>query len=155
MILICRFLSSLSFSTTSYALNVVLGKRFMAWGSTLWRRNPRLSCFKWNNSTRCSKISKAQPWRNGTRFLHKTCVFLCPYLNRDVHLLMNWTKTFYFHIQLKMVFSSFKDVKVIQFSSMQDAFLGFMDKVYFPLPLAVFCWHLFFKFHVKIMHWIF
>ncbi|PON37475.1 Nucleotide-diphospho-sugar transferase [Parasponia andersonii] len=28
----------------------------------------------------------------------------------------------------KTVFSSFKDVKVIQFSSMQDAFLGFMDK---------------------------
>ncbi|TYG91031.1 hypothetical protein ES288_A12G230800v1 [Gossypium darwinii] len=29
---------------------------------------------------------------------------------------------------LKKVFSSFKDVKVIQFSSMQDAFLGFTDK---------------------------
>lgn len=29
---------------------------------------------------------------------------------------------------LKSVFSSFKDVKVIQFSSMQDAFLGFSDK---------------------------
>lgn len=29
---------------------------------------------------------------------------------------------------LKMVFSSFKDVKVLQFSSMQDAFLGFSDK---------------------------
>ncbi|XP_021595604.1 arabinosyltransferase XEG113 isoform X3 [Manihot esculenta] len=28
----------------------------------------------------------------------------------------------------KTIFSSFKDVKVIQFSSMQDAFLGFMDK---------------------------
>ncbi|KAK9277375.1 hypothetical protein L1049_006918 [Liquidambar formosana] len=28
----------------------------------------------------------------------------------------------------KTVFSSFKDVKVIQFSSMQDAFLGFIDK---------------------------
>ncbi|XP_065624957.1 arabinosyltransferase XEG113-like [Quercus suber] len=28
----------------------------------------------------------------------------------------------------KAVFSSFKDVKVIQFSSMQDAFLGFSDK---------------------------
>jgi len=29
---------------------------------------------------------------------------------------------------LKTVFSSFKDVKVIQFSTMQDAFLGFTDK---------------------------
>lgn len=32
-------------------------------------------------------------------------------------------------MQFKTVFSSFKDVKVIQFSSMQDAFLGFADKV--------------------------
>ncbi|XP_039012605.1 arabinosyltransferase XEG113-like, partial [Hibiscus syriacus] len=31
-------------------------------------------------------------------------------------------------LQLKTVFSSFKDVKVIQFSSMQDAFHGFTDK---------------------------
>jgi hypothetical protein len=31
-------------------------------------------------------------------------------------------------IQFKAVFSTFKDVKVIQFSSMQDAFLGFNDK---------------------------
>lgn len=31
-------------------------------------------------------------------------------------------------LQLKTVFSSFKDVKVIQFSSMQDAFLGFTEK---------------------------
>ncbi|KAK4747966.1 hypothetical protein SAY87_014552 [Trapa incisa] len=30
--------------------------------------------------------------------------------------------------KLKMVFSNFKDVKVIQFSSMQDAFSGFTDK---------------------------
>lgn len=29
----------------------------------------------------------------------------------------------------KTIFSSFKDVKVIQFSSMQDAFLGFADKI--------------------------
>nr|GEV29606.1 arabinosyltransferase XEG113-like [Tanacetum cinerariifolium] len=29
---------------------------------------------------------------------------------------------------LKEIFSSLKDVKVIQFSSMQDAFLGFADK---------------------------
>lgn len=29
---------------------------------------------------------------------------------------------------LKTVFSSFNDVKVIQFSTMQDAFLGFTDK---------------------------
>ncbi|THG23092.1 hypothetical protein TEA_013171 [Camellia sinensis var. sinensis] len=34
----------------------------------------------------------------------------------------------------KTVFSSFKDVKVIQFSSMQDAFLGFTDKASFSLP---------------------
>ncbi|KAK4486282.1 hypothetical protein RD792_008952 [Penstemon davidsonii] len=33
----------------------------------------------------------------------------------------------------KTIFASFKDVKVIQFSSMQDAFLGFTDKAcYFP-----------------------
>lgn len=31
-------------------------------------------------------------------------------------------------MQFKTVFSSFKDVKVIQFSSMQDAFTGFTDK---------------------------
>ncbi|CAL5355570.1 unnamed protein product [Camellia sinensis] len=35
-----------------------------------------------------------------------------------------WNYGLYF----KTVFSSFKDVKVIQFSSMQDAFLGFTDK---------------------------
>ncbi|KAL6556476.1 hypothetical protein OROGR_005764 [Orobanche gracilis] len=32
---------------------------------------------------------------------------------------------------LKTIFSSFKHVKVIQFSSMQEAFLGFIDKLYF------------------------
>ncbi|GMP95158.1 hypothetical protein CsSME_00044308 [Camellia sinensis var. sinensis] len=37
----------------------------------------------------------------------------------------------------KTVFSSFKDVKVIQFSSMQDAFLGFTDKASFSLPYLV------------------
>lgn len=31
-------------------------------------------------------------------------------------------------MQFKTIFSSFKDVKVIQFSSMQDAFPGFTDK---------------------------
>lgn len=33
--------------------------------------------------------------------------------------------------QFKTIFSSFKDIKVIQFSSMQDAFLGFSDKASF------------------------
>lgn len=33
------------------------------------------------------------------------------------------------NVQLKMVFSSFKDIKIIQFSSMQDAFEGFTDQV--------------------------
>lgn len=33
-----------------------------------------------------------------------------------------------FNTQFKTVFSAFKDVKVLQFSSMQDAFQGFTDK---------------------------
>lgn len=34
-----------------------------------------------------------------------------------------------FLVQFKAIFSTFKDVKVIQFSTMQDAFPGFSDKV--------------------------
>lgn len=39
-----------------------------------------------------------------------------------------WIRDFTCAMQFKKVFSAFKDVKVIQFSSMQDAFLGFTDK---------------------------
>lgn len=35
---------------------------------------------------------------------------------------------FHLNLQYMKVFSSFKDIKVIQFSSMQDAFSGFSDK---------------------------
>lgn len=43
---------------------------------------------------------------------------------------------FYLNFQFMKVFSSFKDVKVIQFSSMQDAFTGFKDKA---RPILSFC----------------
>ncbi|KAL0329841.1 UNVERIFIED_CONTAM: Arabinosyltransferase [Sesamum radiatum] len=38
--------------------------------------------------------------------------------------------------KFKTIFSSFKDVKVIQFSSMQDAFLGFSDKACCSQPFS-------------------
>ncbi|KAL0302513.1 UNVERIFIED_CONTAM: Arabinosyltransferase [Sesamum angustifolium] len=38
--------------------------------------------------------------------------------------------------KFKTIFSSFKDVKVIQFSSMQDAFLGFRDKACCSQPFS-------------------
>lgn len=43
-----------------------------------------------------------------------------------------------FNMQFKTVFSSFKDVKVINFSSMKNAFLNFTDKASSFLPLVDF-----------------
>ena len=46
-------------------------------------------------------------------------------------------------LQFKAVFSSFEDVKVIQFSSMQDAFLGFTDKASLFIKLQLLFFHYF------------
>lgn len=57
-------------------------------------------------------------------------------VNLDAKLSYLTCGCFYLNFQFTKVFSSFRDVKVIQFSSMQDAFKGFTDKV---RPFCLLC----------------
>lgn len=50
---------------------------------------------------------------------------------------------FTLNLQYMKIFSSFKDIKVIQFSSMQDAFTGFSDKARTTLLISFEVSHLY------------
>lgn len=59
------------------------------------------------------------------------------------------------HLQFMKVFSSFKDIKVIKFSSVQDAFQGFTDKArkFFFFHMKFYFFELTQSNKTDIMHW--